>query len=460
MKKPLRVIIVEDSEDDVLLVLRELKAGGYAVTHLRVETWDALSSALQHERWDVIISDHHIPGFGSLQALDVLKETGMDIPFIVVSGVIGEEVAVKLMKAGASDYVMKGHLARLVPSIDRELREAHGRQIRRQAEEDLVRSQRELHDFFERATVGLHWVAPDGTILRVNQAELDILGFTQEEYLGRRISGFYVRPEVGEETLRRLASGEPQENFEAELLSKNGAIKHVLLTSDPVGDNGRLIRSNCFMNDISDRKRGDTAMVHLAAIVESSEDAIIGKTLDGTVQSWNRGAEQMYGYKAEEVIGRSTLMLVSPGRAAELLQVYARIKSGERVERFETVRLRKDGTPIDVSLTLSAIKDKHGTVTGVSAIERDITLRKREEEERVKLINELTEAFGNIKTLRGLLPICASCKKIRDDHGYWQKVESYISAHSEAAFTHGICPDCMKLLYPEYKVSAGADRGK
>jgi hypothetical protein len=89
-------------------------------------------------------------------------------------------------------------------------------------------------------------------------------------------------------------------------------------------------------------------------------------------------------------------------------------------------------------------------VTGISAIERDITARKREEQERVKLIGELTEALGNIKTLKGLLPICASCKKIRDDHGYWQKVESYISDHTQAEFTHGICPDCLRRLYPEY----------
>ena len=115
--------------------------------------------------------------------------------------------------------------------------------------------------------------------------------------------------------------------------------------------------------------------------------------------------------------------------------------------------MTKRGEKLDVSLTLSPIKDDAGAVVGVSAIERDITVTKREEEERLKLIEELTEALRNIKTLRGLLPICASCKKIRDDRGYWQKVESYIAEHTNAAFTHGLCPDCLEKLYPESRAA-------
>ena len=103
-------------------------------------------------------------------------------------------------------------------------------------------------------------------------------------------------------------------------------------------------------------------------------------------------------------------------------------------------------------MSLSPIKNAVGAVIGISSIERDITARRGEEAERLKLIHELTGALGNIKTLKGLLPICSSCKKIRDDKGYWQKVESYISEHTEAEFTHGICPDCVRRVYPEYTV--------
>ncbi|HWY78138.1 MAG TPA: PAS domain S-box protein, partial [Verrucomicrobiae bacterium] len=338
----------------------------------------------------------------------------------------------------------------LVPSIERELREAWSRRARRRAEEALRRGQQELTDFFEHAAVGLHWEGPEGTILRVNQAELDMFGYTRDEYLGHRLSEFCVDEGVADDILKRLHGGETLDNYEARIRCKNGAVRDVLVNSNVLWDGGKFIHSRCFTRDVTERKRGEEAMAYLAAIVESSDDAIIGKTLDGTILSWNAGAERMYGYKAEEVKGQSISILVPPYRPEESREMLARVEAGHPTERFETVRLRKDGKAIDVSLTLSPIRDSAGKVIGVSAIERDITALKREEEERLKLIDELTMALASIRTLRGLLPICASCKKIRDDRGYWQKVESYISQHSEAEFTHGICPDCLTRLYPEY----------
>lgn len=336
MKKPLRVLAVEDSDNDALLLRLELQRGGFEPTLKRVDTVGDMTSALETEPWDVVISDHTMPGFGSLDALKILKGKQPDIPFIVVSGTIGEDAAVSAMKAGASDYVTKGKLARLIPSIERELREAETRRAQRRIEEELKQTQ--------------------------------------------------------------------------------------------------------------------AVLAYLAAIVESSDDAIIGKALDGTILTWNPAAARMYGYSAEEVKGKSISMLIPEARPEELPPMYDKIRQGERVKRCETVRVRKDGTIFDVSLRISPIKDEKGRLIGVSSIERDITVRKREENERLKLIQELREALANIKTLKGLLPICASCKKIRDDGGYWQKVELYISSHTDAEFTHGICPDCMQRLYPEYVI--------
>src|SRR5437667_8045302 len=152
------------------------------------------------------------------------------------------------------------------------------------------------------------------------------------------------------------------------------------------------------------------------------------------------------------MVGREISLLVPSNRMNDLTEIYERVKRGERVERFETVRVRKNGTPVEVSLTISPLKDAHGKVIGVSTVALDISKRKREEAEWMRLIQELTEALAHVKTLSGLLPICASCKKIRDDKGYWQQVETYIADHSEADFTHGICPDCVKRLYPEYPI--------
>ncbi|GAF83264.1 unnamed protein product, partial [marine sediment metagenome] len=137
MGKPLRVLIVEDSEDDALLVIREVERGGYETTFERVETAEAMTAALEKQAWDIIITDYKMPHFSAPEALDLFKETGLDLPFIVVSGTIGEETAVATMKAGAHDYLMKGNLTRLVPAIERELHEAEVRKGRKLAQEAL-----------------------------------------------------------------------------------------------------------------------------------------------------------------------------------------------------------------------------------------------------------------------------------------------------------------------------------
>jgi len=198
---------------------------------------------------------------------------------------------------------------------------------------------------------------------------------------------------------------------------------------------------------VSERRRAEQARVYLAAIVDFSEDAIIGKTLEGIVVSWNRGAERIFGYAAEEVLGRPITMLIPANRLDEEPTIIARIRGGERIEHFETVRRRKDGREVGVSLTISPIKNETGKIIGISKIARDITERQRAKAERERLLSELVDALTQVKTLHGLLPICASCKKIRTDEGYWESIETYIQQHSEASFTHGICPVCMEKLY-------------
>ncbi|HHU70387.1 MAG TPA: HD domain-containing protein [Thermoanaerobacterales bacterium] len=138
MDEKIRVLIIEDSEDDTFLILRELRRGGYKPVYERVETESAMRAALSSKEWDLILSDYNMPCFSTYEALSILKESGIDVPFIIVTGAIGEENAVQLMKEGANDYVMKDHIQRLVPVIERELQEAEGRKSRRKTE-DLYR---------------------------------------------------------------------------------------------------------------------------------------------------------------------------------------------------------------------------------------------------------------------------------------------------------------------------------
>jgi sigma-B regulation protein RsbU (phosphoserine phosphatase) len=219
--------------------------------------------------------------------------------------------------------------------------------------------------------------------------------------------------------------------------------------------------------DITKRKRAEEKANQLAAIVQSSEEAIVGKDLNGIITSWNKGAEKIYGYTESEVIGRSISLLIPTKNKDELQMIFARIKSGENIENFETIRRKKDGQEIQMLLTMSSVLDTEGKIIGVSTVGSDITERKLAEQalwkttiEREKLIKELQFALDNVKTLQGLIPICASCKKIRDDKGFWNQVEGYISEHTDAKFTHGICPDCAKELYGDVYDIVNEDQKK
>lgn len=148
MRTPLRVLMVEDSEDDTLLLVRGIRQGGYDLTYERVDTPAAMEAALARQTWDIVTADWSMPLFSGFEALRLLNESGLDVPFIIVSGTVGEETAVAAMKAGAHDYVNKSHPGRLIPVIERELREAAGRRARRRAEEALQESEREKKRFY------------------------------------------------------------------------------------------------------------------------------------------------------------------------------------------------------------------------------------------------------------------------------------------------------------------------
>ncbi|MGI8923513.1 MAG: PAS domain S-box protein [Fimbriimonadales bacterium] len=256
--------------------------------------------------------------------------------------------------------------------------------VQAQEDRDTIASvEREMSDFFETASIGLHWVGPDGTILRVNQAELDMLGYGfpggREEYLGHHIAEFHADQPVIEDILARLLRGETLRDWPARLRRRDGSIRDVLITSSAYFENGRFIHTRCFTDDITERKQAEQARARLAAIVESSEDAIISKDLDGVIATWNRGAQHLFGYKVEEAVGKRVTILIPDDRLDEEPRIIERIRSGHAVEHFETVRQRKDGSLVDVSLTISPIRDAAGMVIGASEVARDITQRKRDE---------------------------------------------------------------------------------
>jgi len=192
-------------------------------------------------------------------------------------------------------------------------------------------------------------------------------------------------------------------------------------------------------------------LIYLAAIVDSTGEAIISYNMGGIITTWNAGARQLYGYTQAEAIGRSVMMIVPESLRLPTFEILAGLRNNnEQIIHLETTRVRKDGGSIDVYVTISPIKGPDGKIIGASSISYDITERKRIEDERTRMIAQLNETLSKVRTLSGLLPICASCKKIRDDKGYWQKLETFVHEHSNAEFSHSICPECMERLYPDF----------
>ena len=181
MTDPLRVLLVEDAPTDAKLVSYALKALEREIECERVEDEPAFRSALGSQEWDVVLSDWSLPTFSALAALKVLQETGSDIPFIIVSGTVGEESAVEAMRAGASDYVLKDRLIRLAPSVARALKESEGRAARRHAEVALRESEARFQRLFESGIVGIAIGTDVGAIEVANEAFLRMIGYHRED---------------------------------------------------------------------------------------------------------------------------------------------------------------------------------------------------------------------------------------------------------------------------------------
>ncbi len=185
--KPLRLLIVEDSEDDAALLIRALQQGGYDLSCHRVQTEDGLRAALADGVWDVIVSDYSMPEFTAPAALDVLKNSGLDVPFIIVSGTIGEDTAVVSLHAGAHDFLLKGHLARLIPAIERALRDRAAREAQRRAEQLRSESDARFRRLFESGLVGIAIADGSGTIREANEAFLNMVGYSQADLAEGRV---------------------------------------------------------------------------------------------------------------------------------------------------------------------------------------------------------------------------------------------------------------------------------
>ncbi len=266
MSKSLRVLIVEDSEDDVLILVRHLRRNGFSPVYEVVETAEGMKAALGKQQWDIIISDYSMPHFDGLAALGILKESGIDLPFMIVSGVIGEEVAVAAMKAGAHDYLMKNNLTRLAPAIERELQEAKERWERKRAQQALRESEERYTMATDAGNAGI-WDWNIGT----NEIHLDLklkamLGYQDEEIKNHMdVWVKFVHPDdiskVMNEAQKHLEGVSPIYEIEHRMLHKDENVRWFLARGTALRDeSGKPYRMVGTNTDITDRKRAEEAL--------------------------------------------------------------------------------------------------------------------------------------------------------------------------------------------------------
>lgn len=264
---------------------------------------------------------------------------------------------------------------------------------RQQTEEARRQSDTRFAIVFRTSPVGISITRlANGHFIEVNDAFITMLGYSHAELIGRTSLelGIWANPDKRAEVIKLVDEQGGYRDIEAVFRKKNGENLDVLVSAEAIDFAGERCLVGLTYN-ITERKQAEETRQLLAAIVESSDDAILGKTLDGTIVSWNKGAENLYGYTFAEINGKPLSLLIPPDYADDFPEIMDRLRRGERVQHYETVRQRKDGTRIDVSLTASVIKNASGNIIGASVIARDITRRKQAEEQLRQLNEELEQ---------------------------------------------------------------------
>jgi PAS domain S-box-containing protein len=314
---------------------------------------------------------------------------------------------------------------------------------RKQTEEALRKSEERYRTLFEESRDAIYTTTQEGEFLDANQSMVNLFGYSREEIIGLKAGETYVHPEDRLKFKQKIGCEGFVRDHEIKLRKKDGTEMECLLTAivRRTAD-GNILGYQGIIRDITERKRAEE---EYRTILRTTMDGFWITDIQGRFLDVNDAYCQLIGYSRDELLTMKISDMEAVERPEETAQRIQRIMETGGT-RFETRHRCKDGRMIDleVSVNYTKIGGKQ-----LFVFLRDITERKRIEEEREKLIHELQDALANIKTLRGLLPICSYCKKIRDDKGYWNRIESYIQDHSGAEFTHGMCPECLKKHYPD-----------
>jgi PAS domain S-box-containing protein len=389
MANPVKILLVDDHEDNLLALEAALQPLGQNLVKAR--SGEEASRLLLKDDFAVVLLDLRLGDMDGFEVARRIRAQGKPkhIPIIFITASDNDELTLtKASMLGAMDFLVKP----LVPDI---LRAKVAVFIDLFQNTHLRENERRLRTLLENAWDGVSLIAPDGTVLENIPDNLHRLGYSVEEFVGHSALDFIHPddlPAVREAMILLLQAPGSKVTRQYRLRCKDGSWRWVEGTGTNLLQDAAVRALVVNYRDITEQKEAERVRAELVAIVESSEDAIIGEDLFGIITSWNKGAERLFGYAAGEVIGKPLSLLIPAEHPDELPGLLERLRRGERIEHYRTERVHKDGSRVDVSLSISPIKNGEGEVIGAAKIARDIGPQKRLEEELRHRADELAEA--------------------------------------------------------------------
>jgi PAS domain S-box-containing protein len=414
----IRVLIIEGSEDDVLLIIRELKKGGYNPVYERVGTAASMKKALQEKQWDIILCDYSLPKFNAPSVIALLKETNIDIPLIVVTGTIGEETAAECMRLGAQDYIMKGNLSRLCPAIARELRQVKTKNRQKQMEsqreaalEALRQSEEKHRTILENIEDGYYEVDIKGNFTFFNESMCRILGYSPEEMMGMNNRQFTDKENAKKlfQTFNKVYNTrEPSKEFDWQVIRKDGTKRFIEVSvSLQKNSSGQPIGFQGVARDITERKQVEEALRESEALyqllAEHMTDIVWIMDMDLNVIWLSPSAMKARGFSVDEIKALPLERQLTPDSIRKAFNWLGKLTRLEKdglitepdgIFSRELEFYRKDGSIIVLDCSFQFIRDEQGKVTGILAEGMDVTARKRAEDEVKMTLESLRKAFG------------------------------------------------------------------
>ena len=510
--KPIKILLVEDNPGDARLLQIALDEAGtnqFALTHAKRH--DEALRYLEDEGFDVVLLDLSLPDSQGLNTFTSTRAKAPEVPIIMMTGLDNETLALESMQHGAQDYLVKGQVdgKLLTRSIKYAIERSHVESALRDSEETarrladenavlaeigrIIGSSLNIDDVYERFAEEVRKLVP------FDRIAINLVDLENGTYRNAYVTGTYMpaRQSGDIRSLTNTIIGEvvrTQGKFSCKMQNLNELPSNILglanafkaglrvLICVPLFSGDRIIGALTLMStDVDAYTDSRVALVENVAtqvagaiansklhsdilkteealsqseqlyrhMIEEASDLVYSVDVQGNLTYVNPIGLKITGYSEDEIIGRRFTHAITQGWKERVWQFYSsQIENQEPETLLEFPIVTKSGEVkwIEQTATLLSVD---GKAAGFQVIGRDVTKRKQIEEERERLIAKLQEAAAKIKTMSGLLPICASCKKIRDDTGYWNQIESYIQVHSDAEFSHSICPECVVKLYPE-----------